>query len=292
MEKKKGIWGKIGWFFVAISPGILSLALQFGIGMVVMICIGVVLGFQNADAGLTQSELTQMITERYMDSVGSIVAAYHVVGVAVFGLWYYLAYGRKKRPQNAEKPGIRGIVIIVLSGFLLQTFLSGILGVLEMLFPHLLQGYFELMETAGVTEMTPVIFVATVILAPIGEEALCRGIIFRLAGKVSSKFWVANCIQALAFAIIHANLVQGAYAFFLGLILGYVYGKYRNIWLCMLLHFAVNFSSNFMDMFWGMLPESYMLPLVAGISLISLLLLLVFYKLLGKIRPIETAETE
>jgi len=292
MEKKKSIWGKIGWFFVAISPGLLSLVLQIGIGMVIMVCIGVVLGVQNADAGLTQSELTQMISERYMDSLGSVIAAYHVIGVAVFGLWYYLAYGRKKRPQNTEKPGIRGILIIILSGFLLQIFISGVLGVIEMLCPSMLQGYFELMETAGVTEMTPVIFVATVILAPIGEEALCRGIIFRLAGKVSSKFFVANCIQALAFGIIHANLVQGTYAFFLGLVLGYVYGKYRNIWLCMLLHFAVNLSSNLMDMFWGMLPEAYMLPLVAGISFISLVLLLVFYKLLGKIRPVEMAETE
>lgn len=290
MEMNKSVWGKIGWFFVAILPGFLSLALQLGIAMVIMVFMSFIVGFQNADAGLSQNELMEMASEQYLNSVGSVVLLYQIVGVAVFGLWYYLAYGRKKRPQNTEKAGIKGIVIIVLAGILLQIFISGALGVLDMLFPKLLQGYFEMMETAGVGEMTPLIFIATVILAPIGEEVLCRGIIFRLAGRVSSRFWVANCIQALAFGIIHANLVQGTYAFFLGLILGYVYGKYRNIWLCMLLHASVNFSSNFMDAMWGLLPESYLLQLVAAISIISLALLILFYKILGKIKPVEMPE--
>lgn len=287
---KKSIWGKIGWFFVAILPGFLSLALQFGIAMVIMVFIGFIVGVQNADAGLSQNELMALVSEQYMNSVGSVVLVYQVVGASVFGLWYYLAYGKKKRPQNTEKAGIKGIVILVLAGILLQIFISGALGVLDMLFPNMLQGYFEMMETVGIGEMTPLMFIATVILAPIGEEVLCRGIIFRLAGRVSSRFWVANCIQALAFGIIHANLVQGAYAFFLGLILGYVYGKYRNIWLCMLLHASVNFSSNFIDVIWGLLPESHMLPLVAIISILSLALLILFYRILGKIKPVEMSE--
>lgn len=289
---KKSIWGKIGWFFVAVLPAFLSLALQFGAAIVIMFCISIAVGFQNADAGLSQNELMQLVSEQYMNSVGSVVLVYQVIGLVVFGLWYYLAYGKKKRPQNTEKAGIKGIVIIVLAGMLLQIFISGALGVLDMLFPNLLQGYLELMETVGIGEMTPVVFIATVILAPMGEEVLCRGIIFRLAGRVSTKFWVVNCIQALAFGVIHANLVQGTYAFFLGLILGYVYGKYHNIWLCMLLHGAVNLSSNFVDIVWGALPETYMLPLVALISFLSLALLILFYRLLGKIKPVEMSEAK
>ena len=90
-------------------------------------------------------------------------------------------------------------------------------------------------------------------MAPIVEEILCRGIVFRLAKHVSVKFWVANVIQALLFGVLHANLVQGTYAFVFGLVLGYVYGKYERIWMCMLLHGVINFSSAIVSLLWGML---------------------------------------
>lgn len=150
-----------------------------------------------------------------------------------------------------------------------------------------MKSYIELMETAGLLEMNLIAFVAAGIMAPIGEEILCRGIMLRLAGKVSSKFWVANCIQALAFGIIHANLVQGTYAFLLGLVLGYIYGKYRNIWLCMLLHASVNISSNFVPYLWNVLPEQNTFLFVGLICAGSLAFIVLIYLLLGKIKPLD-----
>lgn len=108
----------------------------------------------------------------------------------------------------------------------------------------------------------------------------------RLAQKVSMKFWVINCIQALAFGIIHGNLVQGTYAFFLGLVLGYVYQKYHNIWMCMLLHAVINLSSQFADWFFELVTGKQILP-TALVCAISAVLLLISFKGMGKIRLIE-----
>lgn len=177
-------------------------------------------------------------------------------------------------------------MIVALGGFL-QVFISGMLGIISEIFPDLMKEYAEIMKAAGITDMTVVVFIATVIFAPIGEELLCRGIIFRLAGKVSPKFWVANCIQALAFGIIHANLVQGTYAFFLGAVLGYIYGKYRNIWVCMLLHGAINFSSNYVTYLWDMVPEQNVMLGVSLICTLALVFIILIMKLLGKIKPLE-----
>lgn len=284
---QNSFWKKVGRFIVALLPAALSLILQFGAAFALMIMISFIIGFTQYDAGMSQAEMAELAQSVYMSNLSWVIVIYQIIGIFVFGLWYFLAYGRKKRPAGTEKPGIKEIAMIIFLGGLLQAFISGLLGIISVLFPDLLAGYMELMKTAGITEMDAVMFVATVIFAPIGEELLCRGIIFRLAGKVSAKFWVANCIQALAFGIIHANLVQGTYAFFLGLVLGYIYGKYRNIWVCMLLHGAVNCSANFIDSLWNILPEQYELLSVALICALALVLIVLILKLLGGIKPLE-----
>lgn len=285
---QNSFWKKAGWFIVALLPAALSLILQFGAAMVFMFIIAFVTAFTHHDAGLSQGQLMRLVQDAYMSNLSWIILFYQIIGIFVFGLWYFFAYGKKKRPAGAEKPGIKELAMIVALGAFLQVFISGILGMISELFPDLLEGYFEMMKTAGILETTAITFIATVILAPIGEELLCRGVIFRLAGKVSANFWVANCIQALAFGIIHANLVQGAYAFFLGLILGYIYGKYRNIWACMLLHGAVNLSSNFVDIMWEtLLPERNIVPGVGLICALALVLILLDLKGLGPIKHLD-----
>ncbi|MBD5541445.1 MAG: CPBP family intramembrane metalloprotease [Lachnospiraceae bacterium] len=285
----RNIFKKIGWFFVSILPAFLSLALQFGAAFLIMFVITLMAFSGYYGAGLSQDEIMQVVQTVYSENMIWVVAGYQLIGIVIFGLWYYLVWGRKKRAQNVEKPGAKGIFAIILLGILLQAFISGALGILDTAFPSLMKNYKEIMEAAGLVEMNAIAILATGIMAPVGEELLCRGIMFRLAGKVSDKFWVANCIQALAFGIIHANLVQGTYAFFLGLILGYIYGKYRNIWLCMLLHASVNLSANFIEYLWEALPEQNGMLFVGLICAGCLAFIVLIYLLLGKIKPLEEA---
>jgi membrane protease YdiL (CAAX protease family) len=70
-------------------------------------------------------------------------------------------------------------------------------------------------------------------------------------------FTAANIIQAAVFGIYHLNVIQGAYAFLLGMILGYVANKYKSITASILLHMAVNSSSYLMYL----LPD-YMLTYI------------------------------
>lgn len=289
---KNDFWKKAGWFVVSILPAFLSLVLQFGAGMVVMLVITFKLSFANYNTGIGQEELMNLAMETYMSNTAWIVMLYQSIAIIIFGLWYYLVWGRKKRPQNAEKPGIKTLFYIVLLGIFLQISISSILVIVEEVFPNLMKSYIEMMEAAGLLEMNLAAVLASVIMAPVGEEVLCRGIMLRLAGKVSNKFWAANCIQALAFGIIHANLVQGTYAFFLGLVLGYIYGKYRNIWLCMLLHASVNLSSNFVPYLGNMLPGQHTLFFTGLLCAGSLAFIILIYLLLGKIKPLGESSGE
>lgn len=81
--------------------------------------------------------------------------------------------------------------------------------------------------------------ISIALLAPIVEEILCRGLIFGKAKEhVSLK--TAIIFQALVFAIIHGNILQGSYAFFLGIIFAIFYVKTKTIWAPILLHILHN----------------------------------------------------
>lgn len=64
--------------------------------------------------------------------------------------------------------------------------------------------------------------------------------------KVTPSFHIANFLQALIFGLVHFNIIQGLYAFVIGLFLGCVREKYDSLLPAMLLHFAVNASSLFL----------------------------------------------
>lgn len=85
-------------------------------------------------------------------------------------------------------------------------------------------------------------FLTSVCMAPILEELLFRGLIYKRLRFVCKPI-IAAAISSLAFGITHGNLVQFVYAFLAGMLLSYVYEKYKNIWAPILFHFCANFVS-------------------------------------------------
>jgi hypothetical protein len=82
--------------------------------------------------------------------------------------------------------------------------------------------------------------VYSVLLAPVSEELIFRGVTLSHAKKFLP-FWMANLFQAFLFGVFHMNMLQGTYAFCLGLFLGYLCEKGGNIYHSILLHMLFNF---------------------------------------------------
>lgn len=83
-------------------------------------------------------------------------------------------------------------------------------------------------------------FFVTVLLVPIGEELLFRGIIQGELGKAfSPRLTVA--LTTLLFAVFHLNLIQASYVLIAGFVLSYVYQLTRNILIPIALHMVFNF---------------------------------------------------
>ncbi|MGT2844732.1 CPBP family intramembrane glutamic endopeptidase [Streptococcus hongkongensis] len=94
------------------------------------------------------------------------------------------------------------------------------------------------LEQAGFHPM--LLFILAAIVAPIIEETVFRGIIF---GKVfGAKSYLGLVISSLLFGGLHMPSDIGSWVIYagMGLVLGFVYHKTKNLSYCMIIHFINN----------------------------------------------------
>lgn len=83
------------------------------------------------------------------------------------------------------------------------------------------------------------IFICAVVIAPIVEELIFRKLIIDRLSIYGDH--IAIIFSAVAFGLMHGNLYQFFYATFLGVLLGYVYTKTRNVKYTIYMHMIINF---------------------------------------------------
>ena len=106
----------------------------------------------------------------------------------------------------------------------------------------MLGNYQEIEQNVFLASPFLVIF-QTVVLAPISEELLFRGILYRRLQRYIRGFWGPALISSAIFGLYHMNLAQGIFAFLFGLFICAVYEKIRNLWAAIALHAGGNLIS-------------------------------------------------
>ena len=243
MKKWVSILLSLVTFFVAsLIHGVVSVVVT----ILYMIIKGVMV---YSDVSLSPGEMENQL----YDIAENIMLDKNFVGIATFlataatlvvgGICYYFCFVRKNK-QNMKLTKIidgKCLIQLIVLGIGVQFFISGILNINLLLNPFLANN-----DVSEMISMYSIFMICSVVLlAPIAEEIIYRGIVLKLCEK-SMSFAVANVIQALLFGIYHMNLVQGIYAFFCGLVLGYICKKRKSIIASIFLHMIVNISSYFM----------------------------------------------
>ncbi len=279
---KNNFWKKAGWLALMVLPVVASLVGQIAIGVLVVILSALSTVLSGLGGGLTPEQIQQTILEQSMDGIVFSILVYHVLALLAFGLWYYFGCGRPKPVSPGKVFRGRVVLVTVVMGLLMCIGANALLGAAEYLVPRMIEEYSEMMEMAGIG-VNLFAIIASVLIAPIGEEILCRGLTFHYAGKVvegmkneKAAFWTANCLQALMFGIMHGNLVQGSYAFLLGLCLGWLRHRYNSLYPAMLAHFVVNFASSFvMGYLFMALPNLFVVYVgILAVSVAAILMLM------------------
>ena len=81
---------------------------------------------------------------------------------------------------------------------------------------------------------------AVVVSAPLLEEVLMRGLVYGRLKEALGEPRKAMVISGLIFGMFHGNVVQGIYAFAVGLFFAQVYEAGKTLFLPVLAHMAVN----------------------------------------------------
>lgn len=167
-----------------------------------------------------------------------------VIAVMISILLFYIWYKRYANKGYVEQSEIKDIIayknigIYLMMGIGCQLFVSGVLVIIRPLFETIFSYYDKTVNSLFAAD-TIIVAVYVIILAPIVEELMLRGILFsRLRHGVS--FIVANVIQAAVFGLYHWDIIQGIYAFGIGLLLGLVYEKTRTLLAPIIVHAFIN----------------------------------------------------
>ncbi len=235
---------KIKTFFLSLVPTTVGIGLEFALMFYFMILASILMAvLVPIITGSAPSADDMMELFNNTDFTTAVMATFSVCCTVIFGIWYYKSCGGDYRfsfKQDFHPLQLVGIVIMVpATQFATSLFISFV----SVIFPKWLEDYNELMESAGVENASIIMLLYSVCLAPFSEELIFRGVTMRIARR-AFPFWLANIIQAVLFGAFHMNMLQGCYAFALGLILGYVCERGGSIYYSILFHFLFNL--------WGM----------------------------------------
>lgn len=279
MEKKKITVGRV---FGCFWPMLAALLCQLTVTLTGSVLLGMFSAFLPGLVEVTEDNVVTMV----VDAVLGLTAVATFVTLILGAVWY-----RKYRPvQNYSfRQVVNPTLLVALfsMGISLQLLVSMCLNAVFPVLPQkMTEEYSALIETLIGGNLWLSLLV-TVILAPLAEELLFRGVIFEKAKSIMP-FMVANVVQAVLFGIYHMNLIQGVYAFVLGMVLGFVAEYFHSIWASILLHGFVNGSAELL----GLLPES-LTGVIVGIvmAVIAVVLLIVSVKLFPSARR-ECSENE
>ncbi len=161
--------------------------------------------------------------------------------LALLFIWFVFLIRKRKISSVlfGKKLYFREVAAAILISFALSAVAAL---VMKIPFPS---GIFEAYEghmSYGQYQNFWVMLLVSGIIAPIFEEIFFRGVIYSEARK-SGGFLYSNLLQSLVFGILHLNIIQGFYAFFVGFSLGCVLNLRKSIYLCMLIHILFNLSN-------------------------------------------------
>lgn len=224
--------------------------LALAVFLVIMICFnkfGYIISYLAAIGGslVMGNNGTMVVYEFLMSHLNLVSAILYLMVLPIPALWYYLAFqsregGIRAIPGKCRRVGLDGCVLIVLFTFGMIHVTSIILAIVAQALPDAMDNYQSLIENSGLTEYSLMWVLSTLILPPLVEELIFRGLIQKYLERAGMRWILANVVQAVLFGVFHQNLVQGIYAALLGFALGFVAYRYNTLAASMLMHMFYN----------------------------------------------------
>lgn len=269
-----------------ITPVLVYLILQSLVSSVVIMAYYVKQGFFS-QSGVSAEELMNQIVSSTLANMNVLSYIAMIVGyVILIPIFWYMyrkdlaqdqVMGYETRRKMQVPPVMYGILIAAGAVSCLAASnmisMSGLVGSSE-----------NYAEAAGTLYSTgPVLeLIGLGILAPIAEEFLFRGLVYRRFKEFNTVIW-SMIWASLVFALLHGNMVQGIYAFIMGFLLCYVYERYQSLLAPVVMHMASNLvavtasETGVLDFIYGSQGMLYGVTFVCCVVLVAMIYLIEVY---------------
>jgi uncharacterized protein len=237
---------KIGQFILCIVPLFCVFLIQFGVMVFATIICEAIEFYNCVDQSGMEEEVFRSSLCRLRDSVYlvGILAIAALICILAFGIWYRHIENKGQVKGFFEAFTKQNVIYIVLLGLGLQVGISIILNLITTIKPGYFANYGELLNWNSF-ESTVLVLIYLVLIAPLSEEIIFRGVILEKAKKIMPVM-VANLFQAILFGIYHMNIFQGIYGLVIGMFLGIVYIKFKSLYISIFLHIVISLSGFFL----------------------------------------------
>ena len=152
-----------------------------------------------AMAHVYQSPVLQYAVDQYV----------YIVSAASYGLFFLVGYFWYRRIvadrravylERGYKPALDSgaIIGIFFTALFLQFAVSSLLDILAVVAPHLMEQYMKVMEGLGVAKPSVVSMLYVVVMAPLAEELLMRGLCLKILER-SFPFWGCEFSPGIVF---------------------------------------------------------------------------------------------
>jgi len=183
-------------------------------------------------------------SEQFIKNIVSTIIGYtplFIIMSAIGAFFFYILISKIRKKNLFELCEFNKISVIEVIDTLLLGISSNVLTIVFISFlpiEKLTPEYEELMESINGGNFI-ITLLGVGIAGPFIEEVVFRGLIYNEL-KRHMRIMPAVVIQALLFGIYHLNVVQGIYAFLLGIILALALNWTGTIWSSILIHFSFN----------------------------------------------------
>ncbi|MCR4671083.1 MAG: CPBP family intramembrane metalloprotease [Saccharofermentans sp.] len=212
------------------------------------------------------------------DSIGPTMLIYGIISAVGFGIFYMIKYVKfREIGRNLYNVGWRFWLGAFIASVGAQTFAQGFVNMIQRI-----PGIDDLMEQMysnnpmydvfNTDNMTLSLAIALVLIVPIAEELVFRGIAGGILAKAGHSARFILVFTALYFAIAHGNVLQIIYVAVLGFAEGYMYIKKKTIIPTILMHIFYNFLGTFPligDTVSKMPYPAYPLLALAGLGMVA-----------------------
>lgn len=266
-------------FFKSLLLSLAYFAIYFASQILAIIIISAYFAINSA---IIFGNINQINFENLIiNKMGIILVVSSLISLIIYVLIFKIRDKSFMKNLSFKKIPVKYALFLSLFSICISLFTISLVNILTPVFPD----YSKVSQDMA-TGMNSILgILAVVLFAPIFEEILFRGLIFKELYK-SSPLWLALILQAIIFGVAHGNKLQFIYTFILGLALALTYHWSNSIITPIILHCTYNILGTLLVPMLVYYTQNliYVYMVLGGIG--SIVLMMHLYK----IRPNNSSE--